>query len=91
MLAEIAHFAGGQGVGGSNPLAPTINPNQFNLLGILGSGPRMSSRAPKAAESRVAAQKPPPKSPPDVRAVFSRPAPNPSSRAWLIRARWRSG
>jgi len=72
MLAEIAHFAGGQGVGGSNPLAPTINSNIINMLKMLGSGPSMAAHAPKAAELRIAAQKSPPKSPPDVPRAFSR-------------------
>ncbi len=71
MLVDIEHSAGGQGVGGSNPLAPTIFLNTINRLAFQPEQGGMLVRAPNTAESRIAAQKSPSKSPPDVRGSFS--------------------
>lgn len=68
----MGHCSGGQGVGGSNPLAPTILPNIAKHLGRSRLFARRKLVARSAGESRLTVQEPPQKSPHGVPRAFSR-------------------
>lgn len=68
---KMALSSGGQGVGGSNPLAPTINPHYINNLQCSRFGRERSNVARKAAYPHRLVQEYPRKSPRDVRGAFS--------------------
>ncbi len=71
----MGHFAGGQGVGGSNPLAPTILPNIAKHLGRSRLFALRVLVANSAAILRLTVQEPPQKSPYGVPRAFSESLP----------------